>query len=226
MTTRAALLHPLGVTLFVGSLLAIAALKLLPGLERWAAQAPWVLVLGFIAYVASVIAVRILPPEVRRDLSAPELRKLDSIRRAMETKLKQREAADGGSSELTGVVLEAIVHLDVQVTPALQQLLARQKNLSELLAKYDRGELPLPEPAVLERLRRISSRQRTAIEECVQQASNAAGTLEALLQESDDEVIASEARAWADDLLTLYDSVGDVLRGEEGQGVLEDNMSR
>ena len=65
-----------------------------------------------------------------------------------------------------------------------------------------------------ERLQRIHSRQRAAIDECVQQASNAAGTLVALLQEGDDAMVAAEAQKWAQDLLTLYDAIADVLRGE------------
>src|SRR5205823_3456155 len=67
----------------------------------------------------------------------------------------------------------------------------------------------------LERLHAIYSRQRAAIDECIQQAANADATLVALLQEGDDASIARRARTWAGDLVTLYDSLAEVLHGEE-----------
>jgi hypothetical protein len=216
-----ALRHPFGLTLLVASLILAVSVRLIPALDRWSAQAPWVLVLGIVAYVASVVAIQRSVPESRPDLSTEELRELNLIRKVMQAEHDTRILADGGrSSELTRMLSEAIIHLDKEVTPALQQLLQRQTDLSNHLARYDAGELPLPEPVVLERLRAIRARQRTAIDECVQQASNAAGTLVALLQEGDDASVAARARIWASDLSTIYDMIAEVLRGEVEQGEL------
>jgi hypothetical protein len=103
--------------------------------------------------------------------------------------------------------------MDHQLIPALRKLLERQQAIRKDLERYEKGELPVPDAAVLERLRAIHARQRFAIEECLRQAANADATLVALLQEDDDTSAAARARAWADDLLTLYDSLADVLRG-------------
>ena len=222
----AALRHPFGVTLLVASLLLAVAVRFLPGLERWSALAPWVLLWGLATYATSVVGLH----RSRPTPSEPELRELDSVRRLMKAKLDEREAANSESpTELVRVLAEAIRHVDKQIAPALTQLLERQGELSGLLERYEGGELPLPGPDILERLKGIHARQRAAIDECVQQASNAAGTLVALLQEGDDASVAEEARKWAKDLLNLYDAIGEVLRGEvEGEelGVLDSKAAR
>ncbi len=212
MPVRATLGHPFGLTLLMATFLLAAAMRFLPMLERWSAQVPWVLAWGLLAYAATVIALRRSPA----GMSGPELRKLQSIRRAMEARLAERRAAEGSKrpSELTRILSEAIRQLDEQVEPALYQLLERQRVLSGYLLGIEKGSLPEPGRDVLERLRAIHARQRAATEECVQQAANAAGTLVALLQEGDDARIAGQARTWAKDLLTLYDAIAGVLRGE------------
>lgn len=215
MPVRAAVGHRFGLSLLIATLLLAAAMRFLPGLERWSAQAPWVVAWGLLAYAATVIVLR----RSRTDVSAPELRNLHAIRRAMEARLAERRASEGssGPSELTRILSEAIVQLDRQVEPALSQLLERQRVLANYLSRIQNGGLPEPGPDVLERLRAIHARQKAATEECVQQAANAAGTLVALLQEGDDANIATEARTWAKDLLTLYDAIANVLRGERGE---------
>ncbi len=211
---RATLRHPFGPTLLIASLLMAVEMRFLPGLERWSAQAPLVLFWGLFGSGASLIAIH----RWRQEPSAPELRELQSVRRLMQAKLADRKAANGsGPSELVRILSEAIRYVDKQIAPALEQLLVRQGEVSNLLSRYEGGELPLPGPEVLERLRSIRARQRAAIDECVQQASNAAGTLVALLQEGDDASVAHEARKWATDLLNLYDAIGEVLRGEAEQ---------
>ena len=218
---RAALRHPFGITLLIASLLLAIAVRLIPVLERWSAQAPWVLLLGITAYVASVVALQRSVPESRLDLSMPEMRELNSIRSVMQSELANRKGAEvGGSSELSRMLSEAIIHLDVEVAPALRQVVQRQTDLISHLARYDSGELPLPEPIVIERLQAIRARQRAAIDECVQQASNAAGTLMALLQEGDDASVAARSRTWANDLSAIYETIAEVLRGDGGQGAL------
>ena len=55
---RFASLHPFGLTLLAASVLLAGATRLLPGLDRWSAQAPWVLIWGLLAYAAAVTALR------------------------------------------------------------------------------------------------------------------------------------------------------------------------
>lgn len=227
MAIRAALLHPFGLTVLVASVLLVPAVRFLPGLESFSRWVLWALPLGFVAYVSSVIALRLAPPEPRRQLSDPELVELDSIRKSMTAQLEERRAAgDSAPSELTRMLSEAIDHLDTQVRPALEELLEKQAGLGNYLDQYESGELPLPEPSVLDRLKRIHDRQRAAIDECVQQASNAAGTLVALLQEGDDVRIAAQARAWANELSSLCDAIAEVLRGEDDVGELAELYER
>ena len=212
---RAALQHPFGLTLLVASLLLTLVMGLWLGAGPLPGWTPWTLpAWGLLAYAASVFAVRRWQPEP----SEPELRQLYSIRRVMEATLAERKTARGGGlSELNRILSEAIAHLDKQVAPALRQLLERHHDLSSHLDRYEKGELPIPEAGVLQRLQGIHARQQAAIEECVQQASNAAGTLVALLQEGDDARVAAQAQTWATDLLNLYDAIAKVLRNEADQ---------
>ncbi len=55
---RFASLHPFGLTLLAASVLLAGAMRLLPGLDRWSEQAPWLLIWGLLAYAASVTALR------------------------------------------------------------------------------------------------------------------------------------------------------------------------
>ena len=54
---RRALRHPFGPVLLIISLVLAGLMRFLPGLERWSDQALWVLLLGLLAYAASVIAL-------------------------------------------------------------------------------------------------------------------------------------------------------------------------
>ena len=79
---------------------------------------------------------------------------------------------------------DALREIDDEIVPAMREILERKDDLAGHLALYyERGELPLPEPAQLARLTEIHNRQRRAITACVQQAANAEATLEAILQE-------------------------------------------
>ena len=53
-----AVLHPFGLTLLAASVLLAGATQLLPGLDRWSGQAPWILIWGLLAYASSVTALR------------------------------------------------------------------------------------------------------------------------------------------------------------------------
>jgi hypothetical protein len=54
---RSALRHPFGLALLIPSLLLSGLMRFLPGLERWSAEALWVLLLGLLAYAASVASL-------------------------------------------------------------------------------------------------------------------------------------------------------------------------
>jgi hypothetical protein len=192
----------------------------LPSFDVWSERAGWMIALGLLAYggiIAVVLATKPSP-------SSPELRKLHAVRQAMASRLRERQVSERGlrRSELTEVLSEAIANLDDQVAPALRQLVDRQTALSRHLARYGSFQLPHPEPAVLQRLHAIHSRQQTAIDECIQQAANADAALMALLQEGDETKVAARARSWADDLLTLHDSLAEVLRGGDDTPQLAD----
>ena len=164
----APLRHPFGLSLLaISAMLAVAA-QFLPFPQRLADFAPWILLWGFTAFIVSALAVKMVRPVP----STPELRELDSVRHFMAMELSKQKARGGDEvAQLTHVLSEAIRHLDRQVAPELQRLLERHCELNGSLARYKSGELPLPEPEVYERLQRIHSRQRAAIDECVQQAS-------------------------------------------------------
>jgi hypothetical protein len=223
-STRAALLHPVALTLLGASLMLAAALHWLPTLRPWSDRAAWVALLGVAAYLA-VVAVA----HWSRSTPMPaEIRHLRRIRQSIAALLADRQDGpkDRQDPVLIGTLKDAIRHLDEQVIPALEQLIGRQEKLRAHLARYDRGELHAPEPGVLERLRAIYARQQAAIHECVQQAANAHATLVALLQEGDDTSIGERARTWADGLLTLYDSLAEVLRGTDQQAPTGDTAGR
>ena len=65
------MLHPFGLTLFAASVLLAGAMALLPGLDRWAARAPWVLIWGLAAYAASVTVMRGSGPGAAPRLDTP-----------------------------------------------------------------------------------------------------------------------------------------------------------
>jgi hypothetical protein len=209
---HAALLHPLGITMALISLALALLVQYLPVFTTWSNRAWWILVWGILVYAVTVeVLIRYRPQEQL----APEIAKLRAIRSAIEIRLRERQAIEGGDrpSELTRILSEAIDQLDRQVEPALRQLLERQRVLFNYLSVIEKGELPIPSPDVLGRLQAIYARQQAATKECVQQAADAAGTLVALLQEGDDARVAAQARTWARDLLTLYDAIAEVLRG-------------
>ena len=54
---RGAIRHPFGPVLLIASLLLAGLMWSLPGLERWSDQALWVLLLGLLAYAATIIAL-------------------------------------------------------------------------------------------------------------------------------------------------------------------------
>jgi hypothetical protein len=213
---RAALGHPAAVGLAVCSVAAWAALVWLPPLKPFSDYASWLLVWGAAGYAAAVFVLRGSRSDPTIVASgSPEIRQLRAIRQAISHLLHDREALEVQTTELTRVLGEAVQTLDEQIEPTLRELVQREQELRRHLAQWESGALPPPDTNVLDRLRAIQARQRSAIDACIQQAANAQATLVALLQEGEDSSVATRAWEWADHLLTLYDTLAVVLRGQD-----------
>src|SRR5438128_777039 len=184
---RAALGHPAAIGLAVCSVALWAALVWLPLLKPWSDYATWLLAWGAVGYAAAVFVLRGSRPDPTIVASgSPEIRQLHAIRQAIAHLLHTRETIEVQTTELTRVLGEAVQTLDEQIEPTLRELVQREQELRRHLAQWERGELPPPDASVLDRLRAIQARQRSAIDACIQQAANAQATLVALLQEGED----------------------------------------
>lgn len=204
---RAALQHPLGITLLIASLLLAAAMRYLPVLKLWSGQSLLILLLGIASFLASVAVVRLK----KSQFSAPELDELRSLRKFMETRLSERAE----SLQIAPILRDIIRQLDKQVIPALSRLLERHREQSDLLQRYENNNLPRPEPVVFERLKRNVERQRAVIDECVQQASGAAVTFVEIVQASGEEDVTAKAQSWTNEMSELYDIITDVMDKED-----------
>lgn len=201
-----------GLVLLVLSILLALALALDPALERWAARAPYVLALGLLAYLATVVVYAWPRGE------APELREVKRVRDTLAARLAGRRAAEArdGRADVTRALEDAVKRFDEEIIPALTQIVERHRILGEYLARYQRRGAPRPEPGVLDRLTAIYRRQQEAISAAVQQAINADAMLLALMNESTAETtVATESRNLSNDLVALHDSLRAVLSGDE-----------
>ncbi len=206
------LLHPLAVTLLLASLALASACAWLPQLRAWAWMAGWLVIWGLASWLATAAALW-----VAGRLGAPrELRQLRAIRHALARRLAQQRAreADGASPVWTSILTEAVERLDDDVEPALRELLIRHESVSRHLRLYQAGRLPLPDETIFGRLTALELRQRTAIHESVQQASNAEAALLALLEERSDGDVPERARGWTDELVLLHDTLVNALSGD------------
>ena len=213
-----ALLHPVGVTVLCVSLGLALAMATLPALYPWSGRSGWVLLWGLAGYLCIVVAARLLPPSTPAPRS--ELRPLLRIREEIAGRLRrvQQPSGSGRRVELESVLEDGLGQIDDQIMPAMRELLDRQAELLAHLSLFARGKLPLPDRPHLERLNEIRDRRQRVIDACLQQAANADATLEAILQEGNDAVIADRARAWSDDLVFLHDAIKEAMQ-EEGTGV-------
>ena len=219
-SARAALLHRAALALLGASLLLGIAMLVLPILRPWHGEAVWVFALGFGCY-ALVVAIAYWSRPVP---SAPEMRELLDLRHRMAALYAELRRAPGSRANpvLLGILADAVRQLDEQLVPALRELLDRRAQLRRELRRYERGQIRAPEPAMLDRLRRMLKRIDVAVDTCLQQAANAYATLIALLQIRNDDDVTRRAGEWADGLTTLYDAMVEVLRGtDEAQQVDE-----
>jgi hypothetical protein len=207
-----ALRHPSALSILIVSLALAAAVNAIPALRYWSPGAMWIILWGVVAYLAAVAVLH----WSRSHDQAIEVSQLRAIRSSMARHLRDSEEAAGRvrPSELNVILRDRLQQLD-ELIPALRQLAERQRALNAKLAAYESGRLPPPEPVVMRRLEGIRDRQNRAIGECVRQAANADATLMALLQEGDDERLGAKAKSWAEDFLSLHETLTEVLLGAD-----------
>jgi hypothetical protein len=110
--------------------------------------------------------------------------------------LRSAELRDDGAPPARTRISETVAQLDERVLPTLQQLIERHDAVDASLARYATGELPMPDRAVLDRLRAVEARQRAAITVCVRESVNAEGALLAITNaDRHGDVLADEVRA-------------------------------
>ncbi len=124
MRVREALLHPLGVTLLLASLLLAALPRAAPALAPWPDLSASLVGFGLLAYLAIVAVV------ARSRPSSPyaAVRQLIEIRQAMLDRLVDlRKGAPNGSGNpgLIPIVSDAVRHLDEEILPRLEEIEAR-----------------------------------------------------------------------------------------------------
>ena len=93
---RSALRHPFGPALLIISILVAMLVLLLPALEHWSAQAPLILFVGVLTYVASFAVVRRWPSTASALGPAPEVKPEKS---ALNPAEPEESVADGPSDK-------------------------------------------------------------------------------------------------------------------------------
>ncbi|TAK21265.1 MAG: hypothetical protein EPO26_15145 [Chloroflexota bacterium] len=208
MTWRDGVRHPIAWILLVASLVIASAILIVPSLARWSDRATLTLAIGLLSFLATA-AVVAWP---RGRSSTPAMRHAWAVRRAVAERLNARRAVDRDAPSTFGRALaEALDQLDRRLLPTLEEVVLRHERLGAHLARYQRGELPEPESAAMTRLRGLYERQADAIAEFLRQAANADAALLALEQESHDTAAIEAARRWAGFLVSMHDTLIDVL---------------
>lgn len=206
---KAAMQHPFALAVLVGTVLLVLTMRFVPFLDRWASWAPWVLAWGALCFGVAALTVS----RTRPTPSEPELRELESVRRMIYARIKERRSSEGFSrSAVTRTMEEAHENLEHRIMPAMAQLIALQKELTAHIQEFDEGGIASPAPDVLKRLRALHSRRDAIIKECVLQASNAAATLIEMIQEQEQAAPEEDASVWAEDLLNTYDAILEAMR--------------
>jgi hypothetical protein len=207
---EASMRHPFGIVVLVTSIGLAAAILFKLALEEWNDWRVWLLfVWGGAFYFASVVAVL----RTRPTPAEPEIRQLDSVRRMLNAIIKQRKSSEGWSrSSATRALEDAYEHLDRRIMPAMAELLTLRDHMAESLKSFEDGSLPPPQPHVLARLRRIHARQQATIDECIQQAADAAATLIALLQEREGAAVTDIPDSWVEDIVKTYEAIVETIQ--------------
>ena len=198
MAWRLGLTHPFAVLLVLLGALLAAAFAILPTLDPWSGQAPWILSTGLAGYIAGVLVVARWPP------SSPEARRIRATRRQVARRLMEQSRVPSGETrtELRRLTRAALARIDEEIVPPFLGLVGHNIDLKNQLATYG-ASLPAPDAASLQRLRDIYAHRRAATDHCVQQAVDAETRLAALLQEPDERVLATQLEVWTDGLQDL-----------------------
>jgi hypothetical protein len=159
------------------------------------------------AAVAIGLSIRTAPPE-------PMPARLARIRGAHDAAIGklQSAAASAGVDDLTSCLREGLVTLDEEIIPALRQLMARETEYTEHLTLYESGELPTPDPGVLQHLHTSHARQRQAIESSIQGLSTAEARLFSLAHQPPSPNVAGEVDLWLRELASIHRSLAEALR--------------
>jgi hypothetical protein len=209
---KRAIVHPVGLAVLSVTLGFAVAVALLPQLYPWRANVGWLLLWGFLAYLATALAASSLPSAPPPP--QPELRDLLRVRGHIASRLRRMSRAGERRPELESVLRDALRQIDNDITPDMRRLLERQAALSDYLDRVHRRALPVPDQPYLDRVEAIRERQRITINTCVQAGANALATLVAVLEQGDSAVTSQRARAWAEDLDVLHDAIVEVIRDE------------
>ena len=138
---RTALRHPFGLSLVIATLLLVGLTRFVPGLEPWSARAPWILLSGVLAYVASVIILyRSGPAPIGLSSNDAESRgePSDEFPRLVEVALRQMNNPDALSRcqlvhRLPGTLAATRSRLDRNDTQADPTPLEQAQSLREVL---------------------------------------------------------------------------------------------
>ena len=214
---RGALLNPVGLTLLLLSALPVAAATALsvtamPNLAPLAARIIWLLPLGLLAYLATVLTCLLLPPAWPDDSG---MRQLLVIQRSMQERLHElrSDREHAGRAVPLPAIAESVGRTSRQLVPTFGQIVIVRDKLNRQLVRYDKGELRLPNPAILGKLRQRNLGRQAELDACLQQAANTYATLLAPLDEADGVGLRPQAEMWARDLEDIYDALVDVRSG-------------
>ncbi|MBM2812369.1 MAG: hypothetical protein HW416_3128 [Chloroflexi bacterium] len=205
---QAAMLHPFGLLLLLASGLAAGVMWSLAPTSYWPNRAIGVVVTGFLAYVAVVIAAsrwRPSPPAIRRIRSA-RLR----VRRLIWDRLQRVKSA--ARERLLEEARRAVQQIDDTIIPAFESLVKLNLGLGAQIAALERADPP-PSPAVLAPSREIHESRRGSITECAQLAADAEAELVQLLQEGDEDVLLRRLTDWTEALERIFDALDIAISG-------------
>ena len=182
MLNRAALLNAAGIAVLAVSAALALACALLPQLARWSDTPLWVLLAGLAAYASTVAVFALRGTSQEAVLESPDLRTVRAIRNRLASLDRQTDLV-GATPTFARTLADTVTHLDEKLIPALELIVQRHVVLEERLAIFEKDAAQQPGDEVLERLYAIERRQRGAIADCVQQATDAEAALLAIAQE-------------------------------------------
>jgi hypothetical protein len=141
----------------------------------------------------------------------PRLVPIRAAHAAVIAQLQSRATAHG-YAELVSLLRDGLATLNEEIIPALRQLMAREDDYTKHFGLYESGELPTPDPGVLEHLRTSHMRQREAIESSIRRLVSAEARLFPSIHQLPDPNVRTEVEVWLQELETIHRSLADALR--------------